>query len=220
MLNYGVDGIIISPACADGMGDILARQTPVVLIDRPLSRQRLPYVGIDNHCAGRLLGEHLHELGYRRVGVVMPHIQNDPTLSWRLQGLKVGLKKTGRVAWHRTLPIRVDGSTHHTLAEQIRGEVGDVEAIVGLTNDCTITAMEAVRKLGLSVPGQIGLAGIDDFRAATLLDPPMTVVAQPIRAIAREAVDYLISALSDQPRKGDCLLSPELRTRRSLCSMN
>lgn len=220
MLHYDVDGIIISPACTDGLKETMLRRTPVVLIDRPLSRQRLPYVGIDNHNAGRMLGEHLRSLGYRRVGVVMPRVEGDPTISWRLQGLKVGLNGAAQIIWRETIPTRIDNSSHHAIAKRILSTKGGVQAIVGLTNDCTITAMEATRELGLSAPDQIGLAGIDDFRAAKLLDPPMTVVAQPIEAIAREAVNYLMSALSGQPRKGDCLLCPELRVRRSLRSIN
>lgn len=220
MMHYDVDGIIISPACADGIKETMLRRTPFVLLDRPLSRHRLPYVGIDNHNAGRMLGEHLRGLGYRRVGVVMPTVEGDPTIAWRLQGLKVGLNGASHIIWSETISARVDKSSRQVIAKCISSTKGGIQAVVGLTNDCTITAMEAARELGLSAPGQIGLAGIDDFRAAELLDPPMTVIAQPIEAIAREAVNYLMSALSGQPKTSDCLLCPELRARRSLRFMN
>lgn len=219
MRRYNVDGIIISPACADGLNDAMLRRTPVVLIDRPLSRQRLPYVGIDNHNAGRILGEHLRSLGYRRVGVVMPRVENDPTISWRLQGLTVGLNGAEQIVWCERIPARIDHASYHKIVKRVLGTKGGVQAIVGLTNDCTITALEAAREIGLAVPDRIGLAGIDDFRAANLVDPPMTVVAQPIEAIAREAVDCLMSALSGRPPNGDRLLGPELRVRRSLRSI-
>jgi DNA-binding LacI/PurR family transcriptional regulator len=216
MLHYGVDGIIISPACADGLNDAVIRKTPVVLIDRPLSRQRLPYVGLDNHNAGRILGEHLCRLGYRRIGVVLPDVANDPTISWRLQGLKAGLARAAQIVWRQTVPVRVEESSRHAIANRFLSETISVQAIVGLTNDCTMSALEATRELGLSVPDRIGLAGIDDFRAAKWVDPPLTVVAQPIKAIAREAVNYLMSALAGQPSKCDCLLCPELKVRQSL----
>ena len=54
---------------------------PVILIDRPASKGNWPLVALDNVKAGHMLGKHLAKFNYRRVGVVMPRVAADPTLS-------------------------------------------------------------------------------------------------------------------------------------------
>lgn len=216
MLHRGVDGIIISPAGISGLKQAASSSTPVVLVDRPLVRSNLPYVGIDNHDAGRQLGEHLRGLGYQAIGAVLPDTQDDPTLRWRLQGLKVGLGHRGRIMWRHPVPLRSTENDRRELAQCLLQSSPRLQAVVGLTNDCTVTAMEAIRDVGWRVPERIGLAGIDDFRAAALLDPPLTVMSQPIESIAATAVDYLLNAMSGQAKTEDRLLPPRLIERRSL----
>lgn len=228
MLHRKVDGLILCPAGSSGLKKTGDAGTPVVLIDRPLSRSALPFVGLDNHDAGRQLGEHLRGLGYRTVGLVLPAGGDDPTLRWRVRGLEAGLGEGGRIAWRHEVALRPDASDRQALAERlITTSAEPVEALVGLTNDSTVTAMRALRDVGWRVPERVGLAGIDDFRAAELLDPPLTVVAQPITAIAQTACDTLLDAMSGRAASGaesgaesvkhqDCLLPPQLVRRESL----
>ena len=44
--------------------------------------------------------------------------------------------------------------------------------------------LDALHDLGLSSPGDISLVGFDDMPFASLLDPPITTVRQPIRMLA------------------------------------
>ncbi len=215
MIHQGVDGIIISPAGNKGIAHAVSSGTPVVLVDRPLSGVSWPYVGIDNHNAARQLGEYLRELGYQTIGVVLPQSKDDPTLKWRLRGLEIGLGKRGRVVWKHAVSLRTGEADRRALSQRL-SQSPNLDVVVGLTNDCTVTAMEALRDAGRRVPDEIGLAGVDDFRAAQLLDPPLTVVSQPIESIAAKAVSYLLDAMSGHPRTEDCLLPSQLIVRRSL----
>lgn len=220
MLHRGIDGLIVSPAGGVGLKRAVSSGTPVVLVDRPLSAAKLPFVGLDNHEAGRQLGEHLRTLGYRSVGIVLPRTQDDPTLRWRVQGLEAGLGEGGRLAWRHPTALRPGEADRRALAERFERGRKRPDTVIGLTNDCTVTAMEVLRDVGWRVPDDIGLAGIDDFRAAELLDPPLTVVSQPIEDIAAHAIEYLLAAMSGQPKSEDFLLSPRLVQRRSLRSIS
>ena len=73
LLSYQVAGIILSPV-SDGAGyrpaylDRLRQaRIPVVMLDRTLDVPDFSRVVLDNHRAGRLLGEHLVTRGIRRV---------------------------------------------------------------------------------------------------------------------------------------------------------
>src|SRR5207237_1196219 len=49
-------------------------------------------------------------------------------------------------------------------------------ALVSFSNMMTLGAMFALRSLGLKVPRDLSLVGLDDLDYADLLDPPLTVV--------------------------------------------
>jgi len=216
MLRHGVDGLILSPTGAGGLKLAKARRTPLVFVDRPLTGHDWPYVGIDNYAAGRLLGERLRASGYGRIGVVTPDSRNDPTLRWRLDGLAVGLGDAARIVWRHEAPRSHEVDARHPLVTRLSQPRRAIDAIVGLTNDTTVMALQAARDAKLRVPHQIGLAGIDDFRAAELLDPPLTVVAQPIDLIAAKTAERLLAAMAGNPCRENCLLPPHLIERRSL----
>ncbi|HWG85240.1 MAG TPA: substrate-binding domain-containing protein, partial [Deinococcales bacterium] len=62
-------------------------------------------------------------------------------------------------------------------------------------NEMAIGAMRAVRDLGLSIPRDVSVVSFDDSRWAALIDPALTVVAQPTYELGRTACELLISQL-------------------------
>ena len=60
-------------------------------------------------------------------------------------------------------------------------------ALFATNNFITIGAFGALREAGLSVPDDISLAGFDDLPERLVLDPFLTVVAQPAYEMGRAA---------------------------------
>jgi DNA-binding LacI/PurR family transcriptional regulator len=75
----------------------------------------------------------------------------------------------------------------------------------------------AVRELGLSVPEEVSVVGIDDIVLAGIFDPPLTTIHHPIEALSLAAVERLIWRLQgkadDSPQH--LVLAPEIVVRRS-----
>jgi DNA-binding LacI/PurR family transcriptional regulator len=78
-------------------------------------------------------------------------------------------------------------------------------------------AYVGARDLGLHVPEDVSIVGIDDIMLAEAVDPPLTTVRQPLAEIARTAVECLIACIegkhTGQPQH--ITLPPELIVRRS-----
>ena len=76
--------------------------------------------------------------------------------------------------------------------------------------------LRAASDLGLAVPGQLAVIGVDDIPMAAYLEPPLTTVRQDFQQIGREAARLLIRALlePDAPRR-HLRLPAELVVRRS-----
>lgn len=200
MLAHGVDGLIVSPSGGAGLGRAVETGVPVVTIDRPLPGSGLPFVGLDNMAATRLIADNLKTRGYRRVGVVVPESRTDPTLLERLAGLRSGLEAVGCIlSWTVRVPSAEDlqREARRAVSEKFRTEKGLPDAVVGLSNICTMGLVEALEDLGLTWGESLGLTGIDDFSAASLVRPSITVVRQPIQRIATEAFSLLLKQMEN-----------------------
>lgn len=59
--------------------------------------------------------------------------------------------------------------------------------------------MNAIRSLGLSIPGDISIAGYDGIRLTRHLEPKLTTIRQDTAAIGAQAAEKLI-ALIERPK--------------------
>jgi DNA-binding LacI/PurR family transcriptional regulator len=87
-------------------------------------------------------------------------------------------------------------------------------------NLMTLGAMRAVRAAGLRIPEDIALVGVDDPPWASLVDPPLTTVAQPVREMAGTAMKLLLERIRGTRTEARRVVLPlELRVRAS-CGMS
>ena len=218
LVSHPVDGLIVSPTGARGCKRAINAGVPLVTIDRQLSLPSVPHVGLDNLAAGRMLGKHLSDAGRRNVAVVMPPIESQRARVDRLEGLRQGLAPDGQVVWvQETSVLVLRRGARSQLRKRLEQSDPLPDAIVGLTHVCTLSAMSALAESGIAFPDQIALAGIDDFPAAAVMKPAVTVVAQPVDQIASAALDALIQQIAspDEPVQST-ILKPSLIKRRSV----
>ena len=84
-------------------------------------------------------------------------------------------------------------------------------ALFTVNNFMTAGALRAVRELGLRMPDDVALVGFDDLDWTTLVDPPITVIAQPVAELGRAVAERLLERL-----RGDTGAPRELRLRTRL----
>lgn len=211
-----VDGIILCPSGSAGCEPLLSAGHPLVIVNRPVLIDQLPYVGLDSALAGRMLGSHLRKAGIKRIGVVMPEIPYHPTLGERFNGLMEGADGQVNIAWTVAGPIDwLTSQGRHAITRHLKDRKKTTQAVVGLTSQSTLAIVQAAGDLGLQVGRQVGIAGIDDFTAASVVRPGITVVAQPIEQIARHAIDILVQIMS-QPEGASPLPVQTLHVKPSL----
>jgi LacI family transcriptional regulator len=57
--------------------------------------------------------------------------------------------------------------------------------------------LHELRKRSISMPDEIALIAFDDFDAATLLTPAITVIRQPVSDLGRQAAERLCTQIND-----------------------
>lgn len=210
-----VQGVILSPADAGGTGceALLTLGIPVVAFDRVIEDPRVDTVTCDNVEGVRRLTEHMIWLGHTRIAFVAggSHVATGAS---RLSGYLEAIRAAGLV------PFTVEGDFRSDRAE---GAVRDLlkrgihpSAMVVANNMMTIGTMRALRAAGLRVPDDVALSAVDDPIWAELMDPPLTTLAQPVRAMAEAAMQLLLERIEHGRHEARHVVLPmELRVRNS-----
>jgi LacI family transcriptional regulator len=77
-------------------------------------------------------------------------------------------------------------------AEQILQAPQPPTAIFASNDDTAAAVIAVARRRGLSLPGQLSVAGFDDAPVATMIWPELTTIRQPVAALARAAAGLII----------------------------
>lgn len=228
--GYGVRGIIFGSALMNysHLDNLIDRGLHVVTFDRPAQKDdsvAFDSIGVDNVLAARLATKHLLSLGHRRIGFLSGALRTINRIN-RLAGYKAALSEAGvavdaQLIWEGTN----NGSFGDTDAVAF-GRQGAHE-LLSLTHPptaiFTINDMYAfgiyagARDLGLEIPFDLSVVGMDDISLTEVVQPPLTTIRQPIQDLARAAVERLIGRLQDTytDAPGQQILAPRLIVRSS-----
>jgi DNA-binding LacI/PurR family transcriptional regulator len=215
LIDERVLGVIISPSDPGGeqISRLLDLRIPIVACDREVTDPRADAVLADNVKAMRIATDVLVAEGHERIAFIGGRTDVE-TGAERQAGYEMGMRAA------ELEPLVVDGDFRLERAEAavaglLEREPRPTALIVG-NNLMTLGALRAVRAAGLRVPTDIALLGVDDPPWSALVDPPLTTLAQPVRAMAADAMELLLQRVTgarEHPRR---IVHPfELRTRAS-----
>ena len=88
-------------------------------------------------------------------------------------------------------------------------------AIFGSNDMVTLGCLVELKQRGISVPGQISLAGFDDIPATLMVDPALTTVRVPMREMGTMGVRQLLRLINEEPIDSRLQLPHELVVRAS-----
>jgi LacI family transcriptional regulator len=217
MLRRQIDGMIIIPAPnADGylLGEEFSH-VHVVTLDRPVTDSRFDSVLVNNRAGARAGVAHLIDHGHTRVAFLGLR-KSLFTFQARYAGYKEAMAKAGLAAESFIECASQDDTV--TLVHSLLTESKPPTALFSGNNLTMRYILHALNVLHIDVPGQIALAGFDDFDVADVLQPALTVVRQPVYQIGEMAANLLFQRISrgEFPTKGNRVVLPtELVIRRS-----
>jgi DNA-binding LacI/PurR family transcriptional regulator len=148
---------------------------------------------------GRIQVEHLARAGHRHLGYAWPDSERVLFFArHRLDGVRAACAERGlpepRVA---TVPLTADGAA--TALRDWRAVEPPVTGVCAFNDEVALAVLAGARQLGVAVPDDLAVIGVDDIPAAALATPPLTTVASNITATARDVVDAVLAKLDDRP---------------------
>jgi LacI family transcriptional regulator len=213
LIRRRVDGLILAPAPGCRRSLIDNASFPVVCFDRPIADIALTTVMADNYGGARVAVEHLVDRGFKRI-LCIGGYGGLMTSQKRFQAHKDVVRAAG-LPYLAELEAEDFISTQSAILRHIRGPER-VDAIFSTKNTTTVNIYKILKDLGVRIPGQIGLIGFDDFDLAEVLDPPISVVRQPVTRIASRAAELLFDEMAGRkPASSMATLDVELVLRGS-----
>ncbi len=198
MRSHQAAGTILGPAGSETIyadGRLTRGRMHLVAVDNASPGLGVDGFALDNRRAAELAVSHLLELGHTRIGVVAG-MRHQYVSRERLVGHARALRRAG-VAPDPALVVHGDfrlaearACTRHLLALAPRPS-----AIFVANNLMLIGVMRALAEAGISVPRDMSVCSIDDFPWAPAFQPALTVVRQPIAAMASAAFGRLVARL-------------------------
>jgi LacI family transcriptional regulator len=222
LMGRRVDGLIVAPS--SGNADLLQLAIesgyPTVLLDRSIPGLDADVVLSDNEGGAFDAVSYLVGIGHRRIGIIAGRLEVS-TGTDRMAGYVRAIKAHGIPVDESLIEVaQFKREIAYEKTREMLARPDPPTALFVCNNAMTAGAMAAVKAAGKKVPKDISVVGFDDSEWAALMDPPLTVVAQPIVELGTRAAQLLMRRISGgrvkTPRA--IVLKPELIVRGSCAS--
>jgi DNA-binding LacI/PurR family transcriptional regulator len=219
--QYSVDGVIVaSSTLPSSFAESFQNAgLPVVhAFGRYAIAPDVHVVGIDNVACGRMAAEALVQRGYRRLAFL-----GGPRTATSTQDRVAGF--LGALAPYPEIRVTTSYATDYSFdagRAEMQRLLTETPAEAYFCGDdlLAVGALSAIKEAGLSVPGDIGLIGLNDMEMARWQLIGLTTIHQPVAQIIEAAIDLVVSIIEKPDRPPEVRLFPcrviERRTLRAL----
>jgi LacI family transcriptional regulator len=208
LLANRVDGLIVAPTSSIEVDHLIAARDmgcPFVLLDRRVPVLDADTFAVDNFCAAHEAVQSLIGYGHQRIALV----SNAPahgeqlylisSIRERIDGYRAALHEAGiPIVSRLTVFGGWDAENLSRQLIELCSSPNRPTAFLATDSSVALVLLEVLRELDLSIPGDISLICFDNAEWTAAVTPPLTVVSQPIRDLAKAATENLIARLQGE----------------------
>lgn len=198
LVNKSVDAIVLVPLGEEKneIIEIMKNDMPVILIDRLLNGVKCDAVLGDNVNSSYNAVEKLFAMGHKRVGIIVGPKEMF-TAKQRLKGYY-------RV--HEDYSVEIDSDlikygnykvdSGYNFLKELMNMNNPPTAIYVTNYEMTLGAMMAVNEMNINIPEELSIIGFDNIDLVKVLNPPLSIVVQPIEKIGETTAELLLKRMS------------------------
>ena len=219
LLQKQVDGVLLAPVnSTTGAVQLIQRQgVVVVVIDRRVFNAQVDVVRGDSEGGAYQLTRYLLSLGHRRIAILTGP-EGVSTAQDRVAGYAQALREAG-LAVDQTLIYygEFTQASGYEMTQKALLSRPRPTALFAGNNFIAIGASWALAEARLRAPEDMTLVAFDDIPPALVLDPFLTVAAQPAYEMGRRATELLVDRLAGNGPASyqEIVLPTEIIARRS-----
>lgn len=192
--DTSIQALIVVPPLSDDpklIDTLESTGISFVCISPKLDAYTGPSVRMDDRAAARDMTKYLVDLGHSKIALIKgPPDHRSSEL--RLAGYADALEAAG-LSVQENLIVSGDFTYISGMesAKLLMAQDAAPTAIFAANDDMAAGAIAAAHQAGLRVPEDISIVGFDDTANASAMWPPLTTVRQPIRDMAKSAIEML-----------------------------
>jgi LacI family transcriptional regulator, galactose operon repressor len=210
------------------LSTIKKQKIPIVLIGRDMEGTDISSVAVDNEEGAFLAMRHLYELGHRSIGFLKgPQNIVDSAKRWkgvatfaRDAGIEMNPKLIVQLKTQSSEPEAGFNATRTLMSREQK-----FTALFAFDDIAAFGAIRALTQAGRIVPADCSVIGFDDVSTATIYNPPLTTVRQPMEVLGASAVRIFLelsTAFFEEKTTSPihCKIRPKLVIRESTQSLS
>jgi LacI family transcriptional regulator len=224
LLQKSVDGIIIATGIEkkEILEQLLEKGLPIVLIAREMPLVAVETVVVDDYAGGCLAANHLIQLGHKEIAILAEN-QKVSSSRERMRGFRQTIAKAGLTfneKWLKICDYKVEDGKRNAL-ELLLKEESRPSAIFSCNDLLAVGALQAAKELQINVPSELSIISFDNTILASVTNPTLTTIAQPMEQMGKLAVDLIVEQVKgDKKAKHRTIFRPELLIRESTALYN
>ncbi len=196
------DGLIIlNAASLPGLVPALLRTSlPFVVVNSGPMPENVNSIDIDDVRAGYEATNHLVERGHRRIAY-FHHDQQSAFSLARLEGYKQALA-AGGISFDERLVVEGNGVARfaYERAASLMAKDPRITAIFCAHDAIALAAMQGLKDMGLQIPRDCSIVGVNDIPDAALSVPTLTTVSQDLEVLGTQATRLLLEVIDNPAR--------------------
>jgi LacI family transcriptional regulator len=221
LFNSRVDGFLVSLSYetknSDAFRNIFRKDIPLVFFDRVFDCNNCVNVVIDNFRAGYEATKHLIDQGCKKIihagGSMNRNVYND-----RYRGYRQALNDNSLENSDRSLIITdLSDSSGVAIIRQLLSNGSMPDGIFTANDNSAVSLICELKKIGYRIPEDVAIVGFNDDPVSRIVEPNLTTVHYPGRAMGEVAASTMIRILegTQYERVTSIMLSHELIIRNS-----
>lgn len=225
MLNNQIEGLLISFSKEtenfDHFSKLIEQNFPVVFFDRIPNIENTVNVRVNDFQGAYDATAHLIQQGYRNI-IHLAGPKTLPISTKRMEGYLQALDDHSIVQnleWVIPCPIGTREESYLITKTLFESNQNRPNGIFASNDIAAAGAMMAIKELGLRIPEEVGIVGFSNWQFSSMIDPPLSSVAQPGFEMGQKAAALLLEMI--ERKKDDIweakavILETELIIRKS-----
>ena len=190
-MSNRVAGVILCSGTV-GVEKFTGLNVPLITIERYLENGTAE-VECDNEQGGRLAAQHLIDCGCKHLIHISGVHETAMPADARAVGFRAVCEKQ-KVSYQiaDTTAFEYNHLEYHQILEKLLKENPDTDGIFASSDLIAAQLLQVCHNLNIDVPSQMKIVGFDDVNIASLTTPPITTIHQPIKEMAKMAVELLV----------------------------
>jgi len=211
-----VDGLMVINPYVDLRFKGIPENFPTVYVGATARDNRVSSVCLDDEHVAYEAAKHLLDLGHRSIGMITGPMAEDCSRD-RTVGYRRALQEAG-LSYDERLVVEGDWSASTGQAGFINFIKQELKptAVFAQNDRMALGVLHAARDMGLNIPNQLAVIGVDDMPLSSYFDPPLTTMRQDMPEIGATATRLLLDIINNDHTSVQTLRLPaQLIVRQS-----